>query len=748
MVQRWNAGSPALWAFGLLVAAGLTAAGCAGTAGSRTAVLPPGPAAVQPETGGSKTLAYVHLLIPKAAPERRGRYVSPNTKYVTAVVQGITASPWPAPLPTQLLTVATPSPCASTTKGVACSFTIKAYAGHDQFTFATFASGGVHTAPLAIYKSPALKVVAGTTIAFVLEGVVNAVALEVPSPLANTNAQLVPVAAATSFPLGIVPYDASGAAILESDFAAPVTLSVSPKGAGVTLSLVSSCGGGHPSGAFTLKLACAEDLTHVRVAYDGSVPRKNGAAIPSVTISASPQAGSPQQPAVVAFRSGMQALAPQAGFGTYYSPYLTLAPSGLMYFASGGIGNGVFGSFDPKNPSATMKTASVNFSPSGIAVDGFGDVWLSGQGRLDCFTSVTSTPAATAAAAGYAGGVVRSGGAIWYQVQNNYSSALTVSAGFVKPGAGCTGVPATAVPTVQLGNTKLNPIASADAGSFGISGSGIWAATNVGATPFDGLLFEPNESSTGTIAAKVDFGPYLGVEGLTSDGLFDLYASELGSSPAANRFVEIPAGSTVPQTLFTLEPNNEIYMASAYSPGGGAASRVAVIDGGYGMHQGVDVIELSGGNATPAFLPFDGGRDCFGVGTDAAGGVWAGCVSSSSAMRIYTPVYEPYWGLSGGTYMVSNLAGGYPSHNAIGIIEKPGTDSSPFTVIANTNPSAVAVASTWSGFSHDIPIDILSGGSSTLTIRDKNGLTQKITVQSNIVAYMTKPRDPRFRRAP
>ena len=660
---------------------------------------------------------------------RAPRYISPNTKSLSVVVQPVTAKPWPSAMPVQVLVVATPSPCTESAGTMTCDFRLRVHLGIERFTLKAYASSNASGAPLSMLQTGDVAVgkrhkkhKIPKPLHFVLEGVVHDVSLAVPSPenTALPAVQVIPAATPATFPLTVTPHDASGAVILASTFASPVAISVSPPTTGVTLHVASLCPGeSGPLSGTSVKLACASDISRVTVAYDGTITRSGGAVVDTSTISASPHPidVTPEESVKVALRSALREV-------TYFNTHsavaalaLAPAPNGLMYFMADGL-ESVMGSFDPAHPSTTLKQVGAGTTIYSILVDSHNDVWLGRSGLLECYTSVTYPPKATATIGFNApAALTQSGSNLWYEIQDQ--SFLTASVGFLTPGAGCSGVPASSSAIAQIGSGKFNPISAAS------DGSGIWATANIGGDPFDGEVFTPGVHSTGTLSSAVDFGSNYGTEGAASDGAGNLYVGLSPNAGGINPEVDkIPAGSTTPQTVATLPPNAVPYGVAVF-PSTGTASQIAVVDGGYGPHRGVWLIDPTG--AKPKlYVPFHASFNCFYAAYDNGGGIWAPCEDPDGNFVVFNPIITSRWAAIPSSFGIPAAA--VPDSTAIAILEASGNDSSPFTVVSNSNPSVVATATPWPGVTHDIPITIQDYGTSTLTIADKYDRKQILNV--------------------
>jgi hypothetical protein len=659
------------------------------------------------------------------APVRRGHFISPNTKLITVSVQPMTASPWPSPLPLQKLLVKAPTPCTiPSSGGYDCSFSISALLGEETFALKTYASADGSGQPLSIAQSGIVNVGnSQPSLAFTLEGVVHDVVLGVPSPEPGTAATYaVPIASPTAMPLTVTPRDASGASILTSTFATPIALSVSPSNLGITLALTSHCPGDTaPFTGTKIVLTCASDLPYVDVAYDGSIVRKGGQIVESATIS--PSFGSAT--ATLALGSGEQIFETQGGGGS--GPMLSAGPDGRIYFLTPGSPP-VLGSFDPANPTGTLKQATLSFAASTIFVDSKDQIWLAGAGILDCLTSVKSTLDGSVAVGYLVDGITQSQKTIWYAGQNGSQQGVF---GYVNQPTNCSGLPVSATAIAQIGSGVFTPSAIAPAGLSG-GAPAIWIGAYSGS--YDGQLFTGATSSQGQIFPNLDFTANFFTAGMASDPSFNAYVALPGGGSATNpqEVLKVTPATYVSQPVFTPPPFMNPLGVAVYSGSLTTAQQVAVADGGGGYHSGVDLVDVSGATPVPFYLPWTGSSGCYTVAFDASGGVWAGCIDAAGKPAIFHPVYTSRWSVVSPDISVNNYT--FPNYSALAILEKPGTDSSPFTGVLDPSGGSAAVpgsgAYPWPpGYTHDVPVYIQIPGVSEITVTDKNGRSQTIDIK-------------------
>ena len=258
---------------------------------------------------GAKTTRatmMVHIPAPNHQSSRKPLYISSNTKAFGIGAFLESAPPSPSVSDLQIFPVTTPSPCATAVDGsYSCTFSVTAPIGEDFFVVGAFAtvSPGPNDVPLSYYISGAVNVAAGASppaLAFTLNGVVNSVKVTVASPdPGNTpNTQVFTAAVATSAPLSVTAYDASGNALLNdptTPLAGSVIITASPSASGLTLALGSSsqCGSTAATGGAQLSVNCIADLNGITASYDGSThPDANDHLIDTYTVTGQPPAAS------------------------------------------------------------------------------------------------------------------------------------------------------------------------------------------------------------------------------------------------------------------------------------------------------------------------------------------------------------------------------------------------------------------------------------------------------------------------
>jgi hypothetical protein len=716
------------------------AVGCSGGGGgggtSLGGVLPTIPPVSSPDPGKVGASLTFHIPARTKSALRRGRtshYISPNTASLTVLVGRVTGSPWPSPLPLQLLVVATPSPCSGTPEtGLTCSFAVQAYVGQDTFVFNTYqvAHPGPHDIPLSTYAS-GITTVSGrpSPLVFTLEGVVQSITLAVPSP-ESSNAPLtadLPIGTPATFPLVVTPKDASGAAILIDTFASPISLSVAPA-AGIGLKLASPCPGnpGPTSGA-KITLVCGNELAGVTVTYDGSLtPAAGGGYVDSATIVAAPQPGTAAQPpATVALESVLRAY-PMATSQDVFSESLAFdSATGDMLVAADTIGSaGLLVAFNPETP-ATDTTLPLAYSPLTLLVARSNHIWIGEQypsQGLNCYTGFGAPPAFVSTTGGGnpvfpTATVEDAAGNVWWTGSDGTGAIWT---GFVADAANC---------HVTATSNAVTGIAAIPYYLSGIAAAppGVLIGANQPSSPSNVALYQVS-TATASSPNPVNLGSTYYSGSFVNDAALNVYAFFGASESFPNAtpvFVQIPAGSTTPKVIASMPPNDFVGNLAQFSGAGTTAAQLAGEDGEFA---GMELYNLvtSAGLVIPFSLPQG---YCDGIAYDASGLAWEGCSSPlGTGFTVYNPVLTSTWAVAPVAFRTSTE----PQTEVLAVLQK-GADSSPFTVTANSNPAFVTVQPSWPGFTHDIPIQLnLRTGSASLTVVDKNGRSQTVTISNAI----------------
>jgi hypothetical protein len=714
-----------------LFAALALAAIAAGCSGGTSSSLPTAPGVPSAEAARHKTRvgAVLRIHIPPKPKHRKrgGRYVSPNMLSLTVAVQQVTASPWPS-MPLQTLVVNTPQPCQTSGDGLTCTFAVKAYAGNNIFTFNEYATKNPtpQDTPLGTLTSAVTNVVSGgSSLDFVLEGVVNRVALAVPNPEstldpASKNTEPIPIGTAASFPLTITPEDASGASIATDTFSSPITIQVPTANAGVTLALNKKCSGDTAS-ATKVTLNCASDLNQVSIAYDGTVTQTGANAyVDSATVVASPQLASPSpQPAIVALTSNLlayQLVSAPGGSPNISGSNVALDPvSGKMLFAyTVNSGNPTFVEFDPTNPSAAPATHGLGFAAQFLVFDSAGNIWTNDvtSPAIHCFTSISDS-GATIGVSSIRGGITLpliapdGSGNIWY---SGNDTGGYPDIGFI-PDTCAAGSNTAKLPTGNADETVVGLALAQPSGG----NAAIGMVTTDG--PFNFYTANTATTATPTPAAAWPSGEF--PEGLVNDKSFNIYGASYGT-PVVNT---IAAGTANIQTLVNLPPDSHALGLDQYSGTQSTAQALAVADQAFA---GVALVNPAASTTEPLEIVANQSYGCLGVAYDKTGGAWEICYNGDGSIWAYHPIVTSTWAALPDAFQYTN-----PYQTVITVAETSGTDSSPFTVIANSNPGTIAIGTPWPGtpaFPHAIPVAISGVGSSVITIADKHGRKQSISV--------------------
>lgn len=678
-------------------------------------------------------------LVLHVPPRNHGaHFISPNTRLVTVSVQPVTASPWPSPLPLQKLAVATPSPCqGSTQSGYTCAFSVDVLPGQDTLAFNTYATTTPAGMPLSTVQSGIVTLSPQQkSLAFTLDGVVARVTLGVPSPEPGTVATYaVPIASPATMPLVVTPRDASGAPILTSTFANPITLSVAQKNIGVSLALTSQCPTDKPpfSGT-TVVLTCARDLPYVNVNYDGSVTQQSGKIVEQATIVASAQSFTPSRPrsagsstATLAFGSGEQIIE-LAGTGATSGPLLAVAPNGLIYYYV--PGSAQMGSFDPANAAKTLTQIQGPGSEHAIFVDSKNQIWLAGQSAaMACYTSLKGAPVFSTLTLDVQS-IAQSGNTIWFAAQD---TSVNAYAGYFTQPSNCGGIPQILGQSVQLGT--LNNVNGTPGNSQFIAPAGtingnpaVWVGATYSTFPYNAQLFKVSTASSGTSNPVVDFGANYSFGSVTSDAQTNAYvaleANGQGSNPS--EIMKIPPSTYTQQAAFTPPPWSFPMTIALSANSGGTVQRVAVADSAF--HYGVLLADLTKTPATNVYVPWNGATSCQSVVYDASGGIWAGCIDANGLAAIYHVVYTSRWSVMAPRYV--NASEYSPNHNAVAVLEPPNSNTGPYTIVQNYGGLQMPDSSTpWpASYALDFSYSTNFANTSNLTVTDKNGRDQTMTL--------------------
>ncbi len=685
---------------------------------------------------GSTPLRYTNaklsLKIPaqqSASSSRRPAYVSPNTKSVQITVQPVPApSASPSSIPSQTFAVTTPTPCTQNADGSkTCTFDVQAPFGQDRFVINTYsvANPSPSDTPLATFETGTIDVTPGSTappINFTLTGVVATVDLTMqsPDPSVTPSTEFWPAGTPTTRILGITPRDSSGAAILTDTFVSPVKVTLNTTGAGVSLSLASSqCSPASSLSGTTATITCAKDLGAVKYAYDGTIAYNSADnVIDHITFSAQPNRT--VQSATFALLGAVISQPFPMSTTFPYQMFFSTAGNGTFNYIAAQTTGTILGTLDPSNPSAAPNVG-LSYYASGITTSSFGDIWLadheSNSGNttdtaLQCYTSITASPQPVSlpnSISPFAVGT-DSNGNVWYfgQDQSQYLNW----AGYIIPGSNCA-YSFPSAPPVQIGSQTDYPQAVA-------------AAPNIGGNPgvylqsqSNGNIYYVNTGTSSAVTTPVAApGSYYG-QGLASDGAGNTYAALLAFGAPASIIGELTPGGTL--NTATLE-NGANPLGISVFPSAGTASRLALADG----TSSIDLVDPSSAfGATNLQIVPVSYYELYSTFFDKNGDAWIAGENSSGVPELTHVVRTSSW-----TILNSSLS--VPTNGGIANIEIIETgDSGPFTISNISNPSIAATAAPWPGVHHVIPLQINSGGGSTLTftVTDAHRRSQTKTYQ-------------------
>jgi hypothetical protein len=717
----------------LLLLFGAVLAACGG--GGKSGVLPgltqqPG-SGTQPGQTKARQLAVV-LEIPPASQQSRARrpfFISPNTESIVfaAVPNG---SGTPTPVQAQVFPVTTPSPCATTgSGGETCSFNVVAPYGTDIFYVATFAvpSPSANATPLASFVSGAIAVgspapgVSPSPLTFTMNGIVANVAITVPSPdPSNTpNTQVFVAAVPTAVPLGITPYDASGAAILSDTFLVPVILNVTPAGDGIGLTLNATC-----TGATTIAtpspvvdVLCASDLANVKLAYGGTITAdSNDHIVDTFAVTAEQTASPAPSPANVVLASNVQTLVPSTGGVAYNAGYLQALPNNVIAYllTSTSLTTAQYGTINVSNGTISTPLTLSGTTPTGFYAMNDGSIWVSDKpsNSLLCYPAGGGTATATVSLSSdmaIPDDVTFDGTKMW--VSGNASPAPSpdvVAYGSIASTCSLTLSGTTALGGDTFGDSALLMAPQSAGGVLidGLDDGGAWTVNASGAATQLNPGFTPGSG----------FGGGVGIDG-TGVGYFFF------NDDGAAFIMSLPSGGSSLSQLLNVPNGNTYAGLAAFGPNGGAADRI-----GYGDRSNdvLGVVEGPNSSSPVTILTTLGNADftvlgqSVAISTKGAGYVVYLDLTSNAVTLARTEFTTTWW------IPVTTL----PQTNILSIDERG--DSGPFTVTpVGAAPSCLGTITAVSGIDHDFYIPDKSGSSTcvvTLLVTDKNNRSQTVTV--------------------
>ena len=691
--------------------------------------------ASSPVQQATKRLA-VTLNIPPASQQSKARrpyYLSPNTQSIAfAVVPNGSGTPTPSEL--QVFPVTTPSPCATTgAGGETCTFNVSAPYGTDIFYVATFAIASPNpastTVPLASFVSGAIVISSpgpGPTpspLTFTLNGIVNSVVLTVPSPdPSNTpNTQVFVVASPTAVPLGVTPYDSSGAPILSDTFLAPIPIIVTPQSEGVGLTMTATCSTstGSATPAAVVDIGCAADLANVRIAYPGTIfADANDHIVDTFSIAAGQMASPAPSPANVVLASNVQTTV--LGSATSYNGgYLQALPNNVIAYMleSNALTTAQYGTINVSTGTASTPITLNGTTPKGFYTMSDGSIWVSDYANLAllCFpagaSNATNTISLSSIMAYGPSDVTFDGTNVWASGSSSSFDSVayapltgTCSAGTLLSGTLTNDIYAD-------GDLLMAPQTSGGVLINGVQTGGAWTV-----------------SSSGTItglnpgfAAGYGFGGGVGIDG-TGVGYM------LFNNESNGVIMSLPSGGTSLTSLVTV-PQAQYRGLAAFGPNGGSADRLGYADS---QNDVLGVVEGPNG-ASPITILTTLGNVEFPVEgqTVAISSKGAGFVlyfdNTSNAVTLARTEFTSTWSIPVTTLALSNILS----------IDERG-DSGPFTVTpVGTPPSCLGTITAVSNSDHSFYIQNLSGSVPcvvTLKVTDKNGRSQTVTVTATFNA--------------
>jgi hypothetical protein len=686
----------------------------------------------------TKQMAVV-LNIPPASQQshaRRPFFVSSNTQSIVfAVVPNGSGTPTPAE--EQVFPVATPSPCATTgAGGETCTFNVAAPYGTDIFYVATFSvpSPNASSSPLASFVSGAIAIsspapgVTPSPLAFTMNGIVANVAITVPSPdpnnTPNTQVFLAGVAA-TPVPLGITPYDASGAAILSDTFLVPVILGVTPAGEGVGMTLNATCAGA-PSFATPspiVDVACASDLANVKFSYSGGITAdSNDHVVDTFAITAEQTASPAPSPANVVLASNVQSNALATSASGYNAGYLQALPNNMIAYMlmSTSLTTAEYGTINVSTGTGSTPITLNGTTPTGFYAMSDGSIWVSDKpsDSLLCFSAGGGAATSTvnlSSAMSYASNVTFDGTKMWVS-GNAASPAPTPSPDVVAYGplAGTCSLTLSGTSTLSgdiYGDVGLLMAPQSGGGVLidGIVDGGAWTVTPSGTVTQLNPGFTPGSA----------FGGGVGVDA-TGVGYF------LFNNESNGVIMTLPSGGSSLSQQVTVAIGQYVGLA-VFGPNSGSADRIGYGYGGAGQPGAMLGVVEGPNSATPVNILTTLGNAEFPVvgQTVAISSKGAGFVIyldlTSNAVTLARTEFTSTWWIP-----VTTLA----SSNILSIDERG--DSGPFTIAAvGTPPSCYTGSSQVTGSDHSFYLGNAPNGPSctvTLQIKDKNGRSQTVTV--------------------
>jgi hypothetical protein len=723
---------------GLALVLGCAIAAC----GGGTGIVPPGGGTTGSggTTQGAKTTrTTISLYVPPAAKQDQRRkpfYISSSTQSFGVAVFPYGSTTTPGPSNAQIFPVATPSPCSVPSGGgETCTLVVTAPVGNDVFYVGAFAtaSPSANSIPISAFVSGEITVSlspspGATPLSFTLNGIVYSVTVAVasPDPSNTPNTQVFVSLAATSAPLAITAYDATGSAVMSAPtgpFYSPIVINASPASEGVTLALNTTSPCGSSASGAQASIECASDLNAVTVSYDGTPhPDPSDHLYDTFTIAATAQPSPASSPATIVLASNVVTYQVQSGNYAYGGFLDTLSSGELLYVFQTEEGPYI-GTFVPSthtvNAPASLSTVE---DPSSVAVAPNGTLWIiDSASTINCWSTVGAatsggTPFSFSAPTDPSDTQI-SAYALTVDSQNDvwiegYGSGSNEVAEF----SAASGCPATA-PSSYTWIAFLGD--SGDSSPFvaPLAGGGIAWSSNIG-------LYEATTGSSSSVSAIVPAlaGANMGGGAMvdTAGNVYGLFAND-GSSADIEKFA-----SGVASELVQMVPTTPIDQEYPYPWGGavfgpaGAADRMAYVDTGTEELGLVDGVDTTPDDYLAALVNVD---TIFATTYNDNGAPYAlyeSYDSGSYTIDISRVAQTKTWWVP-----VSTI---YNSCNPpLLSIDERAVDSGPFTL--SISPSANATAAPLSGSNtHDWLVVPQDGETSTfsLTITDKNGRQQII----------------------
>ena len=681
----------------------LVIAGCGGGGGGGS--LPTAPASggggggTAPSAHTGKFVINVPSVSGSSAAARKAQGISAGASSVAITVTGVTAS--------QLFDISASSPncVASSGGGRSCTLSVQAGVGADTFTVTIF-DGPSGTGHQLASGTATTTVTSGIpfSVTVTLSGVVASLQIVPPGSGGSGGGTgsgggggngFIPVGQPASGVGTVIALDPSGNVIV-GPYNTPVNLTSSDPSITVGPATVNGSG------------------TPINFAYDGKQSAK-------MTVTAS--AGS---------ISTSLTVTPQSNIVFYQTPtantlYLTQGPDGAIYFNENGpvalIGNGLVGGttpgkiarLDPNTGLITEQTTGSDIQPFGIAFAADGSMWFPNTitGTLGHLTSVggTYTSYPIPSANSRPRFIVPDGtGNMWF------AERFTNAVATFNPATPGTIVERN-LPTANSGPISL---ALGSDGNIWVSEANVSQIAKV-TVPGGAITEYPlTPTTSNTFVYGMSSGP---------DG--NLYVGDVGNGAYAfttNLYKVTTAGavSVVPY----LVPSETFFALRS-----GTGSNIVFGDGG---DSGLGLLNTATGAQT--IWPISQG--CFGTDSgptqepvqsviqSADGSIWYdtnACGISAPTSYVGHLIFAAGWTIFPQKQTIYLSPGGLTSSlstQLIGIAESG--DSSPFTV--SSSSGTVASIAPITGSTHNFKLTGLNPGSTTITITDKNGVSQNFQV--------------------